>query len=464
MAYNPVGHIDLDSGQFVESSPGFLSPLRKAALGNWLVDNICELGGQFEAGYRNVGLNPLANMVAAGRRAGGCYTPGNEPSLEAEVPIQPTFTGGQCEGDFYDVAVTYINASGQVNNLGPYNRRGPIGESYATVADPDFRMYRITHLDGVTDVQLIRVANPPPGGQLDQISAAVTRQDGMPDVCGDPPLLPTVWEPGVELPPAPSPGDIIKLPEVLKVPIVIGGVQVNIDVEIGPVEFSLGGLTFSLGGVTFNLFPDFSVGGDESEFQDVCDSLDGVQNSIDSIDTKVDGIKDDVTLPLSGSITGFNCQDSELEVAYSGSGFDGIVSMLNAVVEVDQFTTLDTCEVPDFPNVERELIGTHLYTTSTETGIVLSVPGGAKFIEVSVVSGPIDTYLYKGVGSGDKQGRFGLFFWGYDDGNDIRWNEPKHIYFENSVFAVPDNFGRQLVFRVSSQPGFSLEFHDSGVR
>lgn len=218
---------------FVEAMTGFMKANFCAALD--VLGDAVTLGSELVPGP-----GPFIN-VANGLGALVC----DRPPDNLAAP-EPPFTGGQCPGVNYRIT---WNWSAPGFNSGPQtaDRTGPLGFSRAGTGSLDcgssgltYNVYTLTEGTGVNPVSLAAGC----GAEVNDLT--VTRLDGQPDNCGDPPA------------PLPEPGDTynfggdityegddntnITVPvTAVFAPIFVdvdGSLRIPVNVDVGGVEFT----------------------------------------------------------------------------------------------------------------------------------------------------------------------------------------------------------------------------------
>lgn len=130
-------------------------------------------------------------------------------------PPQPPFEGGQCECDLYNVNLTFTNVATGIPNTFTEQRRGPIGPAVVDLqTDPNSPQrtagyYFGAEACGGRQFRILQTYTPTeqnpdtPGVTIN----SVTRVDGQPDTCGDPPVGPDDPPafPDPSPPPSPTP-------------------------------------------------------------------------------------------------------------------------------------------------------------------------------------------------------------------------------------------------------------------
>lgn len=178
------------------------------------------------------GLAPNLGRGADTRLAGAC-----NPYLESigEKPIDgsndPPFAGGQCPGEQYLVSVFRgsddpSNPACPPNSTIVYGGLGPVTGLSTQVLVPDTVDWFLGFEGGGDQQSIGRIFDACPGGGFSITD--VSRQDGQPDTCGDPPPEYIPPQPQPDLPPLPDPDPI---------PGPTG--DVNIDVQFGPESISI---------------------------------------------------------------------------------------------------------------------------------------------------------------------------------------------------------------------------------
>ena len=363
MPINVFGHEPFPlklTGNGVEINRPVWSPVPEwyfQGLEGFLTSSLCDLVGAQESFFRSTGADALANRASASRAAGGCYV--NPPS--SLVPSLPPleFSGGQCPV-VYRVRYSYDFA-----NNGPFtgstNLQGPILGSVFNAAtgngsEPDgFGRggVRYNNPEQIIWLTAGQLSNYLTGFNI----TSVERVDGQVDNCGSLPTSPPEYPPGVDVPPAPAPGDELMPPGVIEVPVPGGGLTIPIGFAYGSVNIDANGvINFDLGGINVSLNPDFNVSiGDpppsgqspsDQEYQDgVRDALDSIQDRLISLETDVGRLQDEFIDPLDGSISGGLCDGSDITLDYSGTGFVGLANQINVLSIVTSALFQQFCQL-----------------------------------------------------------------------------------------------------------------------
>jgi len=215
-------------------------------------------------------------------------------------PPEPPFSGGQCPCVSYRIA--YRVRSFPEAEFSPTlftTRNGRI-QGFGSIPFGSLRSYTVTwtpcsggvEQSPVTDVYLTD------GGTSEVQIQGITRVDGLPDECGDPPPVyppPTKpVPPGSEYttpynpPGTDKPGNGFNI----TVPLVYVDAEANLNIDVGGVT-----VNFDLGGVSFNIDNKFgdgspgSIGNPPSEVPDYTDAINGAKNAADAAKTAADDAK-----------------------------------------------------------------------------------------------------------------------------------------------------------------------------
>jgi len=138
---------------------------------------------------QSIGLSLARKGVGAG--LGFTYTPGGTARLycdEPLKPLEPPFTGGQCDGELYRVEVRYNDASGTTQIFQP-QLFGPIGpvETFPDEINPQNLQIRV--FGRFTPTGPIQAASAGPllwdGGNPTVLVVPIDHDDN----CGDPPVV-----------------------------------------------------------------------------------------------------------------------------------------------------------------------------------------------------------------------------------------------------------------------------------
>ncbi len=198
------------------------------------------------------GLLPLANAVRQ-------WVCGTDPSEDVPIP-PPPFAGGQCPV-LYDVTVstTVFDLFGPgIDGTVVSSARvlGPIGGVVSSTTQPGFEGQGTVAVSSADGLITTSPATGTEGGTGFTITVlSVTRVDGLPDECGDPP--PDLPPPSpvtidVDVTYGPTNNFTVTVPVIFGIAYVSldGRVNIPINVQLNP-EFALNG--------TLEIFPDFQL-------------------------------------------------------------------------------------------------------------------------------------------------------------------------------------------------------------
>lgn len=143
------------------------------------------------------------SLVSAAAYIAFCgYPP--PPDFYGDVP----FEGGQCDGVPYRVAISFALILGPMGSNvnvgrvgGVFDAIGPVTIAEAYEDNPTSNDLRVRSVwkGGSGDVSVIKGTNEDPENPqwgMQDIQVLITRTDGLPDLCGDPPRMPPPLRPG----------------------------------------------------------------------------------------------------------------------------------------------------------------------------------------------------------------------------------------------------------------------------
>lgn len=182
-------------------------------------------------------------------------------------PPEPPFSGGQCPttyrvraecDDFLTPSCTPAGRVAQQTNVfGPIRSIEKFQEGATRCGNAAFRTYEIIHNDGAGGLTTTRLSNTSQPDALNEsnLSLTVTRTDGQPDICGDPPIPPPP-------PPGIQPISFTYINNEGDNVDVSGDVNIGIPILIAPFTL-VAPITVDVGGINFNgsvqISPDFDI-------------------------------------------------------------------------------------------------------------------------------------------------------------------------------------------------------------
>lgn len=463
-----VGEIQWDTPSFpLANERGLLPTPAKDAVNAFLGSAICDVAALAESGYRSLGLNNLANQLAVGRARANCYM-GTPPSdFTGEPGLGNAFPGGQCEGVLYQVDFRFqIEGSGisqgSTAQLGPIVRfaEAPFGQfpnALQLIHGDGAGGLVNSQLQGLTATQTIAFAE----------FIGITRLDGLPDDCGDIQAPETTFQPGVELPPPPAPGQIIRQRELVEITIDIGGNPTPVSVEVGPVTFDPDrGIQIPIPGGCLDLLPDGGI-----QLEDIVDIADLAQTAANGVgiaqnQSDIEEVKACVCSEISATITSEFCDGGTIVNEVTGTGLQAVMSAISANNGANNNLAGQYCSV--LGGGADDVVPTELISYSlvlgNETGSPVAVASDVLSVRVSVSVGDEFPFVYRGTVNNDAQGRFGQVFFGEAIGPRISWSEPRLMYLQDCIFDVPAFTGNDRFVRYSGIVGTTVTIDDSGIR
>lgn len=430
--YEEIGFWGETGANFREDLFGPVQRGRFGALNDFLIDSQCVLLGALESGTRNAGLTPLANGWAFTRGFNGCYSGAPPPFVKGD-DIPPLYEGGQCVGDNYRVRVGYDNSvrgPGVTNNIFP----GPIVDISVidSPQNPGQDAVAVFHNDqqGVPTFSQVHIGF---AGETVTITGIVelTNLSG-PDNCGSLPTIPGDYPDGQELPPAPSPGDVIAPGRDIVVPVDTPGGTVDFGVNIGDATFCQdNSICITVDGVPHRIRPDGGI--------DYAPDEPGGSEPPSSDSSDIEDIKELLETQIEGEFTWANCEGEPLTAGYSGQGFGVVEGMLQTLLPLVNSGVFQYCSLlsPD------EFEGTLLNTTSLpsleiDTFVDVALDVATKKAVVEVVSSFPQYSVRRDSqgGNDDRQTRFAVVSFVYEiDGEEcISWT--RNQYYSKGVYDI----------------------------
>ena len=280
------------------------------------------------------------------------------------------------------------------------------------------------------------------------------RSDGQPDNCGSTPLPPPENDEPVGIPPSPPPDNIIQVEQTFNQTITIGGVTADLGVIIGDVKITnFGTIVFDYAGREYEINPDGTIDEitEDELTEDETENNTEINDKLDDLSQKLDDALEDTGRFFDGAIQINDCEGQIISGPYSGEGFAGVESMVNAAVSVlatqsDQFCPIDSGGASYGPS---EVISQGTFLVGQV--IVVPLPSSPGLLELEINTISERTRIFKL--SGDQSsGRFGVWEVATGGPGSEFGRESVRILKPRSSLVVPDLLGLQGYVRLSLDP------------
>lgn len=432
-------------------------------------------GGALASGAGLLFLTPLA-VPGALTLAGGLIAMTHCPAgLDPEKILggQPYFTGGQCPDVPYRVQGSldyYQSSSGTSTDDISFNwqMQGPVviteGPPIGLQPTINGNILRFNDAFGV-NCQWGIVPNT--------LDINVTRLDGQPDNCGNPPGNP----PGQIITDSEN-GDYIDESRIIN--------NNNQTFSI-PVQFDLGGINtvfnipFNFGGFR-NYSPikvDFNIGGLRFSFSPGESTPDWIV--IDNNDTLLEDLLKEIylsNLQIQECVCTAPIELDELNLPFIQEVDDTCIDAstvllaqrgtypvnIEQLFEQSRVLAEKGCSEPP-PNVPRNILLSGTGTGTRQIFTTGEVDSGVKVVEYEVTEFGPSTRLFIGGNNNEPQGRFGVVSPGYYDGTGEFYAMPGQAqYYRRSLLLIPSEITSALGVRVSVPVGTKFNLWDTGLR